>query len=167
MKQADIRHALSEAVDITHFAAVAGTDNDIVYFHAPPSAAYFSTLHIVSPADAVERVAAAMRRSPLACLLASPPQDEAGQYRPASSCGGDAPRLADDFVHRTSPSSLPVEGKKPFDGPLRLDVRAIYPATTVQGPYWKTSRPISTVSQNLLAMRSRASAGLTMRRWPP
>jgi hypothetical protein len=27
MKQADIRHTLSEAVDITHLSAVAGTDN--------------------------------------------------------------------------------------------------------------------------------------------
>jgi hypothetical protein len=34
MKQADVRYALREAGDITHFSAVAGTDNDIVNFHA-------------------------------------------------------------------------------------------------------------------------------------
>jgi hypothetical protein len=43
-----IRHTLSEAGDITHFSAVAGTDNDIFHFHAPPPAAYFSTVTVTS-----------------------------------------------------------------------------------------------------------------------
>jgi hypothetical protein len=48
MKQADIRHTPSEGGDITHFAAVAATDQDIVHFHAPPPAAYFSTVTVTS-----------------------------------------------------------------------------------------------------------------------